>query len=47
MFTFLCFLLLNQIDGEAKGSDVIAMVANIAPSAVNGDNSGMTVGRKL
>ncbi|KAM1348629.1 hypothetical protein TB2_002754 [Malus domestica] len=29
-------------DGEAKGSDVIAMVANIAPSAVNGDNSGMT-----
>ncbi|XP_068323077.1 uncharacterized protein [Pyrus communis] len=37
----------GSIDGEAKGSDVIAMVTNIAPSAVNGDNSGMTVGRKL
>ncbi|TQE05764.1 hypothetical protein C1H46_008670 [Malus baccata] len=37
----------TQSDGEAKGSDVIAMVAYIAPSAVNGDNSGMTVGRKL
>ncbi|CAN6687297.1 unnamed protein product [Malus baccata var. baccata] len=37
----------ETFDGEAKGSDVIAMVAYIAPSAVNGDNSGMTVGRKL
>ncbi|XP_050145612.1 GATA transcription factor 24-like isoform X1 [Malus sylvestris] len=38
---------IEQIDGGVQDSDVVAMGANIAPSSANGDNSAMTVDRKL